>query len=563
MLRRLLAYEQPYLGRRLAALFLLLISLGASMFLPWFLKQVVDQVIGAGQLEQLPAIAFSLLGIALAAGTAGYGQSYLSDLVGQRIIFDLRNQLYSHLLKLPFTYYDQIRTGELLSRLTGDVETLHRFLSFGMMGLLRNLFTFIIISYLLFTIDLRLTLLTMFIVPMVGYILYQFSTRVRPAFRAIQAQLASLTETLQEQVTGVRVVRAFGREEDSLVALEEENRGYLATNLTAQKLWAFYFPFLNFITSLATITVIWYGGRQVLAGQMTLGTLLAFESYLLLLMGPLRMVGWLINLASRAQAAGERIFQVLDEPPAPDKKQLTGPLGGPIQLEKVAFSYPDGPLVLEDINLTIERGEKVALVGPTGSGKSTLLQLIAGFYVPQRGRITIDGWDVTTVDLRNQVGMVFQESILFSATIGENIAFGRPGATQKELEEAAKIAGIHDFIMSLPDDYATPVGERGVGLSGGQRQRIALARALIMKPPILLLDDFTASVDALTEADIQDQLLASLGDQTVVFVAHRPSTIELADRVVYLERQIREVGSAQDLLAAGGPFARLMGEAEG
>jgi len=582
VLLRLLGYTRRYWVTLAAGFVSMVVGLGSSLVVPFIVQTVIDRAIARGDVGLLGAAAGGVVAVVLFRGLFAFGERYSMEYLAQKVIYDLRNALYDHLQRLSFSFYDHAVTGQLMSRVTGDVETLRRFLGFGLINLVSNVLTLSAVLVVLFSLHWRLALVSLVTAPPAAVIVATFSRRVRPKYLAIQQQLAAITTRLQENLSGVRVVRAFAREEDEEERFDSENLGYLRRHLEAVRLWAFFFPLMNFITGAGTALLIWYGGREVILGRLSLGSLVAFNSFLLMLIMPLRMLGWIVNLSQRAQAAGQRIFEILDT--EPEVKDLPGarPLGrvrGEVVFENVSFSYGGPPVawlaragegtggrrtsadggtrreapVVHDINLRVRPGETVALLGATGSGKSTLVSLIPRFYDPTAGRVLIDGTDVREVtleSLRRQIGVVLQDTFLFSASIRENIAYGRPEATLEEVRRAARAAEIDDFIMTLPQGYDTVVGERGVGLSGGQKQRVAIARALLMDPRILILDDSTSSVDTETEQAIQRALARLMKGRTTFVIAQRLTTLRQADRIVVLERgRIVDEGGHDELLA--------------
>lgn len=549
----------------------LLAMLGAlytRLIVPRLIQRAIDQGILGRDPGVLLNVAGLILAMALLGGVIRFAERYSMEYMCQRVIYDLRNDLYNHLQTLSFSYYDEAHTGQLMSRVTGDVETLRRFLSRGLLGLTENFFMLVAVVVILVRYHVGLALTSLAMLPFLTYAVVQFGRRVRPAYWAIQAQAASMTAVLQENITGVRVVRAFAREDSEEAKFEVENREYHRRQITAVKLHAYYMQFMTFLSNLGVAVVLFYGGRLVIEGVLTIGIIVAFTSYLGQLMMPLRMLGMIVGLAQRAVASGQRVFEILDTMPEiqdePGATELP-PVQGHIEFRNVSFGYGNGltpeALVLKDINLEVPAGKTVALLGATGSGKSSIINLVPRFYDPTQGQVLVDGHDirhVTLRSLRGQVGMVLQETFLFSASLRENIAYGRQAATQAEIEAAAKAAHIHDFIVSLPEGYASLIGERGVGLSGGQKQRLAIARALLMDPRILILDDSTSSVDIETEYLIQQALANVMRDRTTIVIAQRLSTIKNADEIIVLDAgRIVQRGRHDELLAGGGIYCEI------
>ncbi|MDQ7793770.1 MAG: ABC transporter ATP-binding protein [bacterium] len=567
VLRRVLSYARPYWLWVIAGLISMLMGLALSLVVPGLIREAIDRAILREEAGILMALGVGVIGVTLIRGVFTFLERYSMEYVAQRTIYDLRNQMYRHLQRLSFSFYDQARTGQLMSRATQDVETLRRFLGFGVVNILANSLLFLSILGILAALHWRLTLVALLTLPFAIAVVVQFGRKVRPAYSDIQQQLAVITNTLQENITGVRVVRAFAREDHETEKFAAVNQGYLERALKAARMWAFYFPLVNFLTAGGTALVLWYGGREVIAGRLTPGSFVAFNTYLVMLITPLRMLGWLVNLAQRAGASSQRVFELLDTDPGikdrPGARELP-PARGEVVFEEVSFSYEeengDRP-ALRGVSLVARPGETIALLGATGSGKTSIINLVPRFYDPTGGRILVDGVDIREVtldSLRRQIGVVLQDTFLFSASLRENIAFGRPGARLDDIVAAAKAAHIHDFIQALPRGYDTLVGERGVGLSGGQKQRVAIARALLMDPRILILDDSTSSVDVETEYHIQQALEKLMAGRTAFVIAQRLSTVKNADQILVLEDgRIVERGSHDELLARAGVYAKI------
>ncbi|NLY53612.1 MAG: ABC transporter ATP-binding protein [Firmicutes bacterium] len=561
---RLFRYVLRYWPRVLLALILMFMGTALTMLQPKIIQWTFDSVYEEGKWHLLVWMALATIGATVLQGIVNYVERITMEWVGQRTIYDLRNRIYNHLQSLSFSFYDTAQTGELMSRATADVEQLRRFVTFGVMRLVGNFVTFVFVLFTLLAMDWKLTLLSLGTMPLLGWAVAAFNTRVRPRYRLIQEEMAKLTTTLQENISGVRVVRAYAQEEREIEKFRERNWSYLEENITTVRLWAFYFPLMTFITGFGTTLILWYGGRQVILGALTLGQMIAFNSLLGRLIRPVRMLGWLVNMYSQASAAAQRVFEILDtQPEVKDKPGAIElpPIQGNVHFDNVSFAYDGVNLVLHDINIEAKQGQRIAILGGTGSGKSTLINLLPRFYDVTKGAVKIDGIDVRDVtleSLRRQIGIVLQETFLFSATIRENIAYGRLNASNEEVIAAAKAARIHDFIISLPNGYDTVVGERGVGLSGGQKQRIAIARALLLDPRILILDDSLSAVDTETEYLIQQALEELMKNRTSFVIAQRLSTVKNADQIIILDNgRIVERGTHETLLAAGGIYKEI------
>ncbi len=578
---RILHYLKPYRWRVASVFLLMLVTTGLQMLNPRILGQIIDYVndrAGAGlQRGDIPTLLLgggAILGIVILRGVLQFGQTSLSGRVGQTCLFDLRNDIYQHLQSLSYSFFDKTQTGQLLSRVTADVESLRNFLGQGFISMFSQLLTIIALILVTFSINWRLAVVSLFTIPFMSIVTYKLAFVVRPAFLRIQQQVGVINEHLQETLTGIRTVQASGQERRRGAEFREVSNGFLQRTLDQVRLRSTYTPALEFLAGVGTIGILWYGGWLVIGGYLTLGILMSFLYYLALLIQPMRMLGFQIGQLQQAVASAERIFEILDAVPdiqdAPDAICLSAPRGQ-VRFENISFSYSSGRPVLTDINLDVPPGTIVALVGGAGSGKTSMANLIPRFYDPTSGRVTLDGTDIQSIvlkDLRRHVGVVAQDPYLFSLSLRENIAFGRENATQADIEAAARTAQIHDFIASLPGGYETVVGERGIGLSGGQKQRVAIARALLTDPVILILDDSLSAVDTETEYRLQQALEAAMAGRTTFIIAHRLSTVEMADMIVVLEAGfIVQVGRHADLVRTAGPYRdiylmQLRGELE-
>ncbi|MEX1157419.1 MAG: ABC transporter ATP-binding protein, partial [Thermomicrobiales bacterium] len=448
--------------------------------------------------------------------------------LAERVATDARRQLYEHMLTLSFSFFDTSQSGQLMSRATEDINALRRFMMFSLRMAIYSGFVLVIVSFLLLREHLTLALISLAAMPVLAWTALYFSNHVRPMFSLVQQQFGEMSSVLQENLAGTRVVRVFAREDDETARFDYSLRSLFMKQMNTIRYYSFFFPFMHFISGVSLLVVLWYGGRQVLNGSISVGTLVKFNIYLTLLAMPIRQLGWIMNSVARAIASGERIFQIIDTKPAirdaPDAREIAEPRGE-IRLEDVTFTYPHAPRpALRGISVEAKPGQVIGLIGSTGGGKSSLTALVARFYDATSGRVTFDGIDIRDLKLsflRRNVGFVMQETFLFSSTIRDNIAFGNPDATDEQVERAARMARAHDFIVQMPDGYATRLGERGISLSGGQRQRVAIARALCSDPRVLILDDATSSVDTETEWVIQQALKDAMQGRTTFVIAQR------------------------------------------
>ncbi len=564
ILRRLTGFAKPYWKIYVGIMAIVFIMTGFNLIEPMVTRWVVDEVFANGQWHLLLWGALAIIGLSVVGAILAYIQRYGMSWAGQKIIYDIRKTLYDHLQQLSFSFYDEAQTGQLMSRVTADVEHTRMFLSNSLIQIVAASVRFVAALALMINLNWQLTLVAMIPVPLLIWRVQIYATILRPRYWAIQQLLGVMTATLQENVTGQRVVKAFARKSHEMEKFERDNMNYLDKNVETVRASAFNQSIMTLLTEACLGLILFWGGRQALLGQLSIGTLIAFNSLTLQTLQQVRMLGMWVSGAQRTVAAGERIYEILDTEPTvrdtPDAEPLDN-IVGEVTFEDVSFAYDGANMVVSDINLKVSAGETIAVLGGTGSGKSTLINLIPRFYDVTKGSILVDGRDVrdiTLESLRQKIGVVTQETFLFSSSLKDNIAYGNPNATEEQIMEAAEAAHISDFIDTLPDGYNTVIGERGVGLSGGQKQRVAIARAILMDARILLLDESTSSVDVETEMQIQAAFARLLHDRTSFIIAQRLSTIRNADRIIVLDKgRIVEEGTHQELLEKGGIYTAI------
>ncbi len=562
--KRMLGFLRPYRRSVFASMVLAMLAMVMTVSIPWLVGRTID-AIQRGDKSTLLPLALVVVG----AGVLRLALSVSRRLIGGRVSlgveFDLRNRIYKHLQSLELAFFDQQQSGQLMSRATADLQAIRFFLGYGLTFLVQELFTILLAAAVMFSINPVLAALALSPAPLVVLTASRYGRRARPSLQMVQQRVAELAAGAEETISGIRVVKAFAREPLQLERFRSKVKQTFDQAMHATRLRSFYSPFIALLPNIGLGIVLIYGGRQAINGTITLGEFVQFYTYLLMLILPMRRFGTVLGQAQRAVASGNRVFEILDREPniksKPDAPLLKSGRGR-VQFQDVTFSYGDSNAVLTDLDLDVAAGQAVALTGPTASGKTTLVLLIPRLYDVDVGRVLIDGADVRDVDvssLRQQIAFVSDDSFLFSATVRDNISYARPDATMDEIVEAATRARADRFIDKLPDRYETVVGERGLTLSGGQRQRISIARALLADPMVLILDDATSNVDATTESEIRDALKEVMKDRTTFIIAHRRSTLSLADEIVVLdEGGIVATGTHEELSTIGGIYGEIV-----
>jgi ABC-type multidrug transport system fused ATPase/permease subunit len=564
LLTRAFRFVAPYKLTVALSLFSVLAVTASDLSMPYLLRTAIDQDIAGGNMSGLFHTAALYLGAILINNVASSGQTYVTGWLGQKVIFDLRDQVFTHLQSLSLSFYDGREMGDTLSRMTEDIDLLNELVSNSVITLVNTLFSLGGVVVVMVIMNLRLSLLNFAVIPLMVLVTTVLRRWMGMAYRKTRQKIAAVTHQVEEGVSGVRIIQSFGQEDRSSGGFRSVNQENRAANLEAASVRSIYFPLVEVIGSLGVGLVLWFGGVAILKGDLTVGVLVAFVLYLFRFFEPIRSLTMLYDSVLAAMAAAERIFELLDTEPdimdPPQPVQL-GRIEGMVEYQNVGFAYLSDQPVLQDLNIVARPGETIALVGATGAGKSTIISLLSRLYDVQEGAILIDGHDLRDIaikTLRTQLGIVLQEGFLFSDSVRDNIRYGRLEATDEEVEDAAKTVGAHEFIMRLPEGYDTEVRERGEKLSIGERQLICLARALIADPRILILDEATSSVDPYTELIIQDALNLLFRGRTSIVIAHRLSTIRRSDRIYVMDHgRVAEVGSHDELLERGGLYANL------
>lgn len=570
LLRRLLKFAIPYKYMFLISILLLIVSQAFSAYRPKIIQKAIDDAIVAGDFDKLNLYALYFIALLMGEFILQYGVIYITQLIGQKIIFDLRMKLYSHLEALHLQFFDRNPVGRLITRVTSDIESLNEMFTSGLVYLFGDLFLLVGIIVFMFTLDTKLTLVLLVVLPIIFYMSIIFKTKVRVSYREVRLKISALNSYIQENITGVSTVQIFNREKKNFQRFDELNHSLTQSHVDSVFHYAWFYPAINFAGSIAIGLLLWYGGGEVVQNYISIGTLVAFIEYARLFFRPIQDLSDKYNILQTAMASSERVFKLIDTPSQVKQETNPVPLGdvkGMIEFRNVYFTYDskrvksDADAILKDVSFKVEPGQSFALVGATGAGKSTIINLVSRFYDIDQGQILIDGKDIKRLDeleLRRNIAVVLQDVFLFSGNILDNIRLGRADISREKVIEAAKMVGADRFISKLPEQYDEPVKERGSTLSVGQRQLISLARALVINPKILVLDEATSSIDTETEQIIQEAIAKLMMGRTSVIIAHRLSTIRHVDQIIVMHKgRIREQGTHEELLTQGGVYYKL------
>ncbi|MGM0369017.1 MAG: ABC transporter ATP-binding protein [Bacillota bacterium] len=566
VLKKIWGYVKNYKLIFYSGILFIILNVLTSMVPGYLNRKIIDQVIRGSKTELLAGFLIAYMVATVLRSIFIFVQRYCTERVSQNLIRDLKQEVYDHLQEMSFNFFNNTRTGELMSRMTGDMEAIRVLFAEGMIQFTRAIFYIIFVFAVLIQEHVQLTLISLAVSPLIAFFAYRLSSRIRPIFSNIRQQYSDLNSTVQENISGIRIVKAFHQQCYEMEKFDEENNEYFIKNYKAARIWAIFFPIIEFLGGLSTVFLLYFGGRLVIQGEITLGVWMQFNSYLWMIIMPMRMIGHIVNMFNRAIASGERIFNILEtEVEIKNQKEVITKdrVAGAVEFKDVSLQY-DEQYILKDINFSVAAGDTVAIMGPTGSGKTSLINLIARYYEPTTGEIYIDGINNKKFELKNlrqQISIVMQDVFLYSETIKNNIAYGSPEASLEQVKRAADIAGAHEFIAAMEQGYETVIGERGMGLSGGQKQRVSLARSLLEESPILILDDATSAVDMETEHKIQESLEALDNGSTIFIIAHRISSVRNADQIIILkDGAIVERGQHQELLKKKGEYYKMFTE---